>query len=140
MVKYKTIDEHSNDLQVEVYGSTLKQLFKNANNCMFDNLGKVKHEFNKKRNECIWTCNNIDDDFILHSFLSENLNYYYKKGIVRYVSSITRFVRDTATYTIHYLCDECKLNSAIEIKAVTRQGFKIIKNNGIFKVRIIFDI
>ncbi len=139
--------EHKADIGLEIFGETLEQLFIQAVYGFYSillpdvNLQKLNSHgkaYHLKVNE-------DSADNALISLLNE-LNFLFsaKKIILLPVKSISIYKNDFFTISLKSgvisKIPDAWLENATEIKAVTYHDLQIKRENGLFKVRVIFDI
>lgn len=148
MIKDFESISHTADLQIRVYGKTLKELFKNAIIAMFQSIGpKAKNE-NCKYKEDRLICSDFTQEhkielsssnyeFLLIDFLSEAL----------YLSDVhNEAYLDVDIYELNETKILATLKGIkitgfeIEIKAVTYNNLNIKKEDSYYVTDIVFDI
>ncbi|MBI2469937.1 MAG: archease [Planctomycetes bacterium] len=138
MPKYILID-HTADIGIDVFGTTLQELFTNAAFALFDiiaDLSKVecKVEYNVN-------VSGIDREQLLVSWLSELLYLHDVKYLLFKDFHITDMKENQLTASV---CGEAftdgKHEIKTEIKAVTYHGLSIVQEDHQWKARVIFDL
>lgn len=138
MPKYIFID-HTADIGIDVFGTTLYELFSNAAFAMFDIITDISRVEGKNEYK-VKVCG-IDREQLLVNWLSELLYLHEVKNLL---------FKDFTVTGIH----ETQLNASLrgeafiekkhviktEIKAVTYHNLSIIKENRQWRARVIFDL
>lgn len=135
MKKFELL-EHTGDIKIRVYGTTLEELFSNAVYGMFASISP--HQKSDKKVEHVFTVQADSLEILLINFLSECL----------YLSDIHNEAYDAAQFTqlIHTNAQGTLYGypisgfERVEIKAVTYHDTKIEQINDIWQATIVFDI
>lgn len=138
MLKYILID-HTADLGMDVFGSTLRELFTHAAFAMFDiitDLSRVDNtiEYNLE-------VSGIDREQLLVNWLTELLYLHDVKTLLFKDFCITDMRDNQLQATIHgesFIGNKHVINT--EIKAVTYHGLSITQKDHQWKARVIFDL
>lgn len=138
MPKYILID-HTADIGIDVFGTTLPELFSNAAFAMFDIITDLSRVEGKKTGEV--EVSGIDREQLLVNWLSELLYLHEVKNLLLRDFSVTG-IHDARLHAS--FCGETFLEGKhvikTEIKAVTYHNLSIIKENRQWKARVIFDL
>lgn len=138
MEKYILID-HTADIGIDVFGASLQELFANAAFALFDiitDLSKVEGKVEYKI-----SISGIDKEQLLVNWLHELLYLHDVKNILFNDFCIVD-ITDTqlnATVRGDVICDD-KHVIKTEIKAVTYHCLSVVRENHVWKVRVIFDL
>jgi len=127
--------EHTADLALEVWAPSLETLFVNAAKGMFATSGMQVIEHSERTNYTIRLCG-ADDENLLVNFLSELLYLSERDwaGFIDYQISL-------AGYNLEAIVTAVALQSIDkQIKAVTYHDLVIEHEEGIYCVKIVFDI
>ena len=138
MKPYEIVD-HTADIGLKVYGTSLKELFHNASCGMFDIIADLKG---------IKTSTSIKIELeaptteeLLVSWLDELIYNFYTKGIIFSkfdIESIDEKSLKAEAFGRHIGDKKSRLKT--EIKAVTYHDLKIKESGGNYEVQIIFDV
>lgn len=138
VMRYRMID-HTGDVGIKVYGSSLPELFKNAAAAFLDIL-LAKGKITPRLEEKIFVSAG-DTEQLLVTWLSELLYLFDTKRLLFSNIEFEEFgdnqIRAVARGE---LFDPKKHRLKTEIKAVTYHGLKIEKKNSIYSTLVIFDI
>lgn len=138
MLKYKLID-HTADIGIDIFGSTLKELFSNAGYAMFDIITDLS-SVDIKSTRTI-TVEGIDLEQLLVNWLSELLYLHEVENILFKEFSINYIEDNQLSATLHgELLNEKKHVIKTGIKAVTYHNLFIKKENDRWNARVIFDL
>ncbi|MDP3790387.1 MAG: archease [Candidatus Omnitrophota bacterium] len=133
------IVDHTADIAIKAYGSTLKELFQNAALGMFNILADL--EGIKPSTEIAVKADGIDKEELLIAWLEELLYNFYTKNIIFSEFNITELTdTDLAAKVKGRFIGENRNRLKTEIKAATRHGLKINKNGDMYEVQIVFDV
>jgi len=138
MPKYILID-HTADIGIDVFGTTIEELFTNAAFALFDiiaDLSKVecKAEYSVK-------ISGIDREQLLVIWLSELLYLHDVKYLLFKDFHITDMNENQLTASVWgEVFNDDKHVIKTEIKAVTYHGLSIVQENHQWKARVIFDL
>ena len=138
MLRYKEF-EHTADVGVEIYGSTLEDLFKNAGYTFFDVIVDATTISPKTTRSVSVT--GPDVETLLMNWLRELL----------FLFSVHQEVYGEFEFqSIQTTCLEARVKGEsldlkkhhfhTEIKAVTYHQFTVVNENGTWKARVIFDV
>lgn len=140
---------HTADLQIRVYGKTLKDLFKNALIGMFQSIKPNTQDENCHYQEDRLICSDFtqghnidltstDLDFLLIDFLSEALYL----SDVHNEAYLDIDIHELTHTKISATLKGIKITGfeVVEIKAVTYSGLEIKKENNYYITDIVFDI
>ena len=135
--------EHTSDAYVVAYGKTLEEAFENAALAMFEVMTDTKKVEAKKKFEIKTT--GFDLFSLLYNWLEELLFIYSAYNMVLSKFKIRRIEKVNDEYQIEAeaygeLFDSKKHEQRTEVKAVTYSLMDIKKENGIYKVKVLFDI
>lgn len=137
MKPYETID-HTADMGIRVWGSTKKQLFKNAATGMFDLIVDKRAVAAKKKMKFNLKAPDVKELFV--SWLRELLYQYSAKGMVFKNIKISKLT-DTQ---IEAIAAGEKINKSHifknDLKAVTYHDLEIKKTKTGWKTQVIFDV
>ncbi len=138
---------HTADIQICVYGKTLKELFKNALIGMFQSIGPKAPECRREQQRLVCPklpqrhlieVSSIDLESLLVDFLSEAL-YLSDINNEAYLNATVHEVDQTyIKATVHGI--EISSFEVGEIKAVTYHGLNIERIEGTWQTDIVFDI
>jgi SHS2 domain-containing protein len=143
-MKYKLLNEHSNDLAIEVYGKTKLLLFENALNAMSELLGckpygnQLEHLLSNVSGTYVVS---LDDTFVLHDILSEALATIVRTNTCQWNFKITKLsTYELRTYLTFTYCDGL-FKPEVEIKAVTYCDMNVHFDgrDKLWKTKIVFD-
>lgn len=138
MKKYEFI-EHTADIGLKVYGKNKQELFINSALGLCDTIADVEKVESKKEEKIKVEAENIEE--LLVGWLSELLfkfdvdNMLYSKFEIEHLKDnfvSARIYGEKADFDKH--------NLKTEIKAITYHGLEIRKEDGMWIVKIIFDI
>lgn len=133
------IVDHTADIAIKAYGGTLKELFQNAALGMFNILADL--EGIKPSTEIAVKVDGIDKEELLTAWLEELLYNFYTKNIIFSEFNITELTDTDLTAKVKgRFIGENRNRLKTEIKAATRHELKIDKINGMYEVRVVFDI
>ncbi len=133
------IVDHTADIAMRAYGSTLKELFQNAALGMFNILADL--EGIKSSTEIAVKVDAIDKEELLIAWLEELLYNFYTKNIIFSEFNITELTdTDLAAKVKGRFIGENKNRLKSEIKAATRHELKIDKNGDKYETQIVFDV
>ncbi|MDH4127864.1 MAG: archease [Spirochaetota bacterium] len=136
--KYRFLD-HTGDAAVEVFGTTLEELFENsaeAFTSLLTDLSKVKNKTTKNI-----TVEGNDNDQLLLNLLSELIFHYDVNRFLCFKANITNITSNKLTATLEgEILDESKHEIYTEIKAVTYHELNIHKEGKMYKTKIVFDL
>jgi SHS2 domain-containing protein len=150
MLRYKEF-EHTADVGVEIYGSTLEDLFKNAGYAFFDTIvDATTISPNITRTVSI---SGADVEMLLMNWLREllflfsvNQEVYGEFELLQntfYTPEKQNTFYIPATLEVRVKGEPLDLKKHhfhTEIKAVTYHQFAVVNKNGIWKARVIFDV
>ena len=138
---------HTADIKIRAYGTTKKELFRNALIGMFQAIHPIAPECSVENDRVV--CRSLperhevelkasDIESLLVDFLSEAL-YLSDVYNQAYLDTIIHECTDT-----HIAATLCGVNvtgfEVVEIKAVTYHELHIQQHNGVWQVDIVFDI
>ncbi len=133
------IVDHTADIAMRAYGSTLKELFQNAALGMFNILADL--EGIKSSTEIAIKVDGIDKEELLIAWLEELLYNFYTKNIIFSEFNITELTdTDLAAKVKGRFVGENKNRLKSEIKAATRHELKIGKKDDQYETQIVFDV
>ncbi|UJS16754.1 MAG: archease [Candidatus Jettenia sp.] len=138
MLKYILID-HTADLGIDVFGSTLQELFTHAAFAMFDiitDLSRVDNTIEYKLE-----VSGIDREQLLVHWLTELLYLHDVKTLLFKDFCITDMRDNQLQATVHgeaFIGNKHVINT--EIKAVTYHNLSITRKDHQWKARVIFDL
>lgn len=139
--------EHTADLQIKVYGSTLTELFKNSLNGMFQMMHPNSSHcvYNNNRITCsaltrIRTvgANSPDLNALLVDFLSYALYLSDIHNEAYFDVTFTIFTSQSVVGDLHGV-PVTGFNQS-EVKAVTYHNLNIVQHEGLWQTHIVFDI
>ena len=138
MKRYETFD-HTADVGIRAFGKTVEEVFANAAYALFDLLTDVGSARNQLAHEvCV---EGMDREDLLVRWLNELLFLWEKE---RYVFREFHIVRLTATslkaVARGEIFDAARHECKTEIKAVTYHQVEVIRKEGMWVGRVIFDI
>jgi SHS2 domain-containing protein len=149
MLRYKEF-EHTADVGVEIYGSTLEDLFKSAGYAFFDTIvDATTISLNITRTVSI---SGTDVEMLLMNWLRELLFLFSVNQEVYGEFELLQDKSCTSEQNKFYIpttlevrvkgepLDLKKHHFHTEIKAVTYHQFTVVNENGIWKARVIFDV
>lgn len=145
-VMYELIP-HTADLQLRVYGDSLKSLFRNALVGMFQSIGPKTKNCSTKDGQLV--CKTLpitrevalraeEEWLLLVDFLSEALYLSDVYNEAYLDVTINEFDKTSLNAILHGI--PVQGFEVVEIKAVTYHGLEIIQKDGQYQVDIIFDI
>jgi len=133
------IVDHTADIAMRAYGSTLKELFQNAALGMFNILADL--EGIKPSTEIAVKVDAIDKEELLIAWLEELLYNFYTKNIIFSEFNITELTDiDLAAKVKGRFIGENRNRLKSEIKAATRHELKIDKKGDRYETQIVFDV
>lgn len=152
-IPFKEI-EHTADLAIQIFGRNLEELFHNAHQgfytLVFGNLKKIQEMANANQDKWPLKTLQLEEtslEDLLHSFLNE-LNYHLQSKQTIFYPILNLEIDQTSdVYQLKTSVHELRLSAQFlaemditEIKAVTYHGLKLIQENGLWSVTVIFDI
>ncbi|HHT9123392.1 MAG TPA: archease [Candidatus Wunengus sp. YC63] len=138
MPKYILID-HTADIGIDVFGTTIEELFTNAAFALFDIIADLstvecKAEYQVK-------ISGVDREQLLVIWLSELLYLHDVKYLLFKDFHITDMKENQLTASVSgEVFNDDKHVIKTEIKAVTYHGLSIVQENHQWKARVIFDL
>ncbi len=135
--------EHISDAYIAAYGKTLEEAFENAALAMFEVMTDTS-KVEAKRKYSIETTG-IDLYSLLYNWLEELLIIYGRDNVMLSKFKVYEIKKLNEEYYIRGEAwgeefDPNKHEQRTEIKAVTYSLMEIKKKNGMFEVRVVFDI
>ncbi len=132
---YKEIP-HTADLAIEVWGSSLEELFKNAGLALCDLVtGESVVEREEEREVFVKGIDVVD---LLVNFLSELHYLIFGKGFV--YSSLDVDLPSQKELKATLVGEKAPEKLEFEIKAVTYHMAEVWKDEGLWKARVVFDV
>ena len=133
------IVDHTADIGIKAYGSTLKELFENAALGMFNIIADI--EGIKPSTEIEVKAEGIDKEELLIAWLEELLYNFYTKNVILSEFDISELTETKLTAKAKgRFIGENKNRLKTEIKAATRHEIKINKENDRYEAQVIFDV
>ncbi len=138
MSKYILIN-HTADIGIDIFGTTLHELFANAAFAMFDIITDLS--LVEGKNEYKIKVSGIDKEQLLVNWLSELLYLHDVKNVLFKDFSVIEVHDTQLNASLHgEVFIEGKHVIKTEIKAVTYHNLSITKKNQQWKARVIFDL
>ena len=138
MKPYELID-HTADIGIKVYGSDVKELFKNAAFAMFDIIADIEGLKTPVTIEVDKRAPNREE--LLIEWLDELLYNFYTKGLIFSKFEISTFGDQHIVAKVHGRhigANRGRLKT--EIKAATYHDLKIEQKDGRWQTQLIFDV
>lgn len=133
------ITDHTADIAIKAYGSTLKELFQNAALGMFNIIADL--EGIRPSTEIEIKAEGIDREELLVAWLEELLYNFYTKNIIFSEFNITELTdTDLSAKVKGRFVGENRNRLKTEIKAATRHELKINKTGEKYEVQVVFDV
>jgi SHS2 domain-containing protein len=138
MGNYRLI-EHTADLGIEVWGSSMGELFTHSACAMYDIISNIVSIHPIKSFHI--KSKGIDKEDLLKNWLSELLYYFHLKDILFSSFNIEK-ISDKSIISVASgeKRDEKRHALKHDIKAVTYHGLKIIEKDNRLQTNIIFDV
>ena len=138
MLRYREF-EHTADVGLEIYGNTLADLFRNAGYAFFDTIADITKVALQVERSVRVTGDDVEMLFI--NWLRELLYLFsvHQEIYAEFEISVLQLDSLEASVKGEPL-DLKKHDFRTEIKAVTYHQFIVIKENGVWKARVIFDV
>jgi SHS2 domain-containing protein len=127
--------EHTADLQLKIYGPTLRQLFTNAAYAMFSQMRNLEEIVPAVQREV--RVEGIDYESLLVNWLNELLYLLDTRGEVYVACDIHRLSRRRLQATVHGAQTD-RIRTII--KAATYHDLSIIKTHGWYMSTVVFDV
>ena len=144
MQRYKEI-EHTADIGVEIYGATLEELFQNAGYALFDTIVDVEIIEPIVAREV--RVEGPDIETLLMNWLRELLFLFSVEQDVYSVFKVQFAGGHNASHPLKLAAilkgeplDFQKHTFETEIKAITYHQFAVVRQNGHWQARVIFDV
>jgi len=138
MKRYEIID-HTADIAIKAYGSSLEELFTNAAYGMCDIIADLDGLKPTTSIKVDLTADNAEE--LLIAWLDEILYRFYTKKIIFCDFNITELTeKKISAEVLGRPIGNKKSRLNTEIKAATYHDLKIEKENGSYKVQIVFDV
>jgi len=140
MAKGYEFFEHTADVGVHAYGSTLEQLFQNAAQAMYEVLGKLEKTGDRKRRAAELRAERLED--LLHDWLAELLYEVEANHILYDEIEITKLTPSEVVAKLRGgLIDFTRSHTNEEIKAVTYHQLRIEQlPDQTWRATVIFDV
>ena len=138
MKKYDIV-EHTADIGIKAYGSTLKELFEHSARGLFDIIADL--DGLKPSTSIKVKLEAVNTEELLVSWLDELIYNFYTKNIIFSEFKITALSDkrlEAEVFGKHIGNRKSRLKT--EVKAATYHGLKIDKTKGRYEVQIIFDV
>ena len=138
MKKYEIV-EHTADIGIKAYGSTLGELFTNAARGLFDIIADL--EGLKPSTSIKIKLESANPEELLIAWLDELIYNFYTKNIIFSefkISSLTNKKIEAEALGRHIGNKKSRLKT--EVKAATYHGLKIEEKNKKYEVQVIFDV
>lgn len=136
---FYTLIDHTADLGMCVRGISLKKLFENAGNALFEQLVRIKQPSKEKTLTVSVSATDLSD--LMVKWLSEILYLFNGEDLV--IEDIkVEFIRKkfiNSTLTVTEFNNE-KHDLIREIKAVTYHQIEVNKKNNLWIAKVIFDL
>ena len=144
MQRYKEI-EHTADIGVEIYGATLEELFQNAGYALFDTIVDaetiepvVAHEVHVEGQDIETLLMNWLRELLFLFSVEQNVYCVFKVQIAggqnaSHPSKLAAVLKGEPL-------DVQKHAFETEIKAITYHQFTVVRQNGHWQARVIFDV
>ncbi len=138
MLKYQQID-HTADIGIEIFGTTLEELFSNAAFALFDIITDISSV--ACATELKLTVTGIDREQLLVDWLSELLYLHDVKNLLFREFHVIAVSDTQITATVRgEAFAEDRHAMKTEIKAVTHHGLFIVREGNSWRARVIFDL
>jgi len=142
MKRFKFL-EHMSDAYVAAYGKTLEEAFENAALAMFEVMTDTSKVEPKERFKVEAT--GFDLYSLLYSWLEELLIIYGVNNVLLSRFKVHEIKRINEEYLVRGEAygerfDPSKHEQRTEVKAVTYSLMEVLKKNGEYEVRVVFDI
>ncbi|MCX8015571.1 MAG: archease [candidate division WOR-3 bacterium] len=138
MMRYRYLD-HTSDLGVEIYGSSLEELFKNALYTIFDNITDLNLVEKKSYKTISISAQSIEDlfmDWLRELIFIFATDFFVAKDVEEISIADGRLLAKVAGEKF----DTARHKVKIEIKTPTYHMFGIEKTSDGYKATVIFDV
>ena len=134
---WKLLD-HTADIMIEVWGSSLEDLFLNAAEAMTTVLVPCADVPRERELDVVLEADAAEE--LLVSWLREILFHVQTRGLILVRAEMDDLSDTALKAKLHFGTSGPECEPEFEIKAVTYHGLSIQEQDGIYSARIVFDI
>lgn len=147
MDKFREL-EHTADVGLEIYGSTISELFINSVKGLFHLISsrlekevvQPRKKFSKNQPKVVIKLSTSNQEELLNYWLNEFIYIFFVKDLFPKIIQITALTKKTIRAEVEFSKRSKEIRLNLEIKAATYHNLSIKKVGNYYQASVIFDV